>query len=662
MTRTRPTGLVPVLALAVLAAGLAAPAAAATAPATSETPELVVVLDSSGSMAETDAGNGQTRMDAAKQAVTDLATSTPDTTRIGLRTYGDGVDSQAPGSCEDTTLRVPVGPVDRDALTTQVDDLTPRGDTPIGTALLAAATDFTGTGPQSVVLVSDGEPTCDPDPCPVAAQLADQGIDLRIDVIGLLVDDTARDVLQCIADAGNGTYVDATDAAELTTALDTAAERSSRVYEAEGAPVEGSATPAGAPQLEPGLYRDAFAPDETRHYVVDVPAGATAHLAATAVRDGDGADIRAGRGQLELQTTAGEARCSDAFSTGGTSGVEGPVTAALRHGPYVGQAIGERDVACDAGGPVVLAVEWTGTEGDPPTEMELLVLVEDPLAPGADPGTAVAEDTDAVSAEPAGEVVGPVEGGASFVTAKPVRPGGYEDTIRPGETLFYKVDVGWGQQLSARADIAAIDRDSAEGEALGDSVRGPWLSMELFGPARAAVIGARPDAGASATSFVVPGLPSDVGAGTVPVLFANRTEAVDDRIAAASLAGEHYVAFTLGRSEAQDPDEVGVAIPFVLSVGVTGEVVDAPAYQAAAAPAPSATAEPDDPAPAGTSAPTSEPASPPVALDDAAPASQDTGPLVVTLVVIAVLLTAALVALFVYGARSTRRGRAQASP
>lgn len=52
------------------------------------------------------------------------------------------------------------------------------------------------------MLVSDGQETCDADPCATAAALVWQGIDLKFDVIGLRVSGRARDQLRCIADQG----------------------------------------------------------------------------------------------------------------------------------------------------------------------------------------------------------------------------------------------------------------------------------------------------------------------------------------------------------------------------------------------------------------------------------------------------------------------------
>ena len=192
--------------------GLQANAASLPVAPDNEPGRLVLVLDSSGSMKEQAAG-GQRKIDAAKDALGEVVSQLPDDAEVGLRVFGAKVFSaKDAGACEDTQNVVPVGPLDRDALTQAVADYRPYGETPIGRALQEAARDLdagSASGPRSIVLLSDGEPTCEPDPCQVAKKLSSRGIDLTINVVGLDVSGAARKALSCIARAGGGTYYDA---------------------------------------------------------------------------------------------------------------------------------------------------------------------------------------------------------------------------------------------------------------------------------------------------------------------------------------------------------------------------------------------------------------------------------------------------------------------
>lgn len=131
-------GLVLNLTAPSLQATAATPARAPAAEGTG----MVMVPDSSGSMAGKD-GSGSTRIAAARKAVGTVVDALPDGYPTGLRVYG----ADKPRGCDDTRLAQPV-----------------------------------------------------------AAQLAASGVDLHIDAIGFQVAGKARAQLECIAKAGNGQY------------------------------------------------------------------------------------------------------------------------------------------------------------------------------------------------------------------------------------------------------------------------------------------------------------------------------------------------------------------------------------------------------------------------------------------------------------------------
>ena len=105
------------------------------------------------------------------------------------------------------------------------------------------------------MLVSDGIATCEPDPCVVAGELAESGIDLQIDVVGLSVDARARAQLRCVAAKGNGTYYDAVDADDIVESLETATDRALRPFALEGTPLAGGDSADPTP-VEAGLWSD----------------------------------------------------------------------------------------------------------------------------------------------------------------------------------------------------------------------------------------------------------------------------------------------------------------------------------------------------------------------------------------------------------------------
>ena len=257
---------------------------AAPAAAQDDDRSVLVILDGSASMNE-DAGDGGSRLDAAKAALAELIEAVPEGAKVGLRVYGNELSgvSRAEG-CRDTNLVTPVGPLDRDAFRSQVEGLEGKGRTPIGRSLLKAPEDLGPSGDRTVILVSDGGDNCaPPPPCEAARRVAKRGLKLSISVVGLQVNDRVRRQLECIAKAGGGTYVDAQDPEALERELLAAFARAFRDYEATGTPVQGTPEADEAPTIGEGQFLDEIRPGEARHYAVDVKPGQKLFASAVAV-------------------------------------------------------------------------------------------------------------------------------------------------------------------------------------------------------------------------------------------------------------------------------------------------------------------------------------------------------------------------------------------
>jgi len=71
-----------------------------------------------------------------------------------------------------------------------------------------------------VVLVTDGEETCDGDVAATIAQLRDQGLDLRLTIVGFAIDDAALSAtFAAWARNGGGQYLAAGDSAALDASI-----------------------------------------------------------------------------------------------------------------------------------------------------------------------------------------------------------------------------------------------------------------------------------------------------------------------------------------------------------------------------------------------------------------------------------------------------------
>ncbi len=166
------------------------------------------------------------RIDAAKRAVLTLVDGLPDGSPVGLIVYGTSTDSseaaEASG-CQDIKTLVRVAPVDKTAFAAAVNGVVASGYTPLGSSLRSAVAELPASGPRNIIVVSDGEDTCQPpEPCAVATEIS--GADLTIHTVGFRVSGPAKDALACIAKAGGGSYVDAANAAQLQAFLRTAVD------------------------------------------------------------------------------------------------------------------------------------------------------------------------------------------------------------------------------------------------------------------------------------------------------------------------------------------------------------------------------------------------------------------------------------------------------
>lgn len=271
--------------LAALAGVMVLPPPAVTAG--TDGGSILVIMDVSGSMERRD-DSGTTLIAGARRSVQNLVAKAPAQTRVGLRLYGHtygGTDERR--GCRDSELVVPIGPLSStgDRIDRAIARTRPTGFTPIGHSLRQAADDFPPEGQRTIVLVSDGEDTCgDPEPCQAARQLAGQGIDVRVDTVGLFLQDNpaARRQLQCIAKTTGGRYYPADDATQLIARLNVASQRAIQRYETSGGEIDGGAAAPRAAAVEPDApYVDDVRPGEARWYSFEAERGQVARLTLT---------------------------------------------------------------------------------------------------------------------------------------------------------------------------------------------------------------------------------------------------------------------------------------------------------------------------------------------------------------------------------------------
>ncbi len=210
-----------------------------------------IILDGSGSMLKR--LDGVRRYRIARDALLTLTDKVlPDDVPFALRIFGEGGE----GSCR-TDLEMPLAPLDRAAVRKAVKSFKPinLAKTPIGASLAAAAGDLEEAGRDTViVLLTDGEETCDGDPGAEIKRLKSLGFDIQVNIVGFALDDQElKDQFRDWAQAGGGAYFDADSPEALNQALD-AAIRTGFVVLRGGQVVATGHVNGSALDLPPGAY------------------------------------------------------------------------------------------------------------------------------------------------------------------------------------------------------------------------------------------------------------------------------------------------------------------------------------------------------------------------------------------------------------------------
>ena len=536
--------------------------------------KVAVVLDASDSMAEKDTGDGGTRMDAAKKAANETIDTLADSAQTAVIAYGSE-ESNAPDNrdkgCQDITTLASLGNNKPEDLEDKINELEPKGYTPIGNAIKQAADELGDSGTRNIILVSDGIDTCAPPPvCDVAEDIAGDGIDLAIHTVGFKVDNKAQKELECISDVSGGTYTSADDTEALTEALTDAAQRVAGNYESAGTPVQLADNATDGFYLGEGLYQSTLPSTKgsnkdgaDKWFSISVPEGKQAQITANLVPVGfEGGDHIYYNIDVEYKNDS----CNDKGS-GHYSGSNWP-------GPPKAETVTiDPEEDCD---PTEYRVKLnhSGTELDRELPVEIMVGFA-PQVDGADAGPEndreIPEGKDKDKVKVPSTTPKPTPGGTSYNNATEITPGTVSDTLVPGETKFYRMNVDWGQRPIAEVEFDKKNTDdSRNGDIYVASPRREVTSEET-------------------TQTLDKDVPTTARAvGTPYVFYRNREENVAHQ--EASDAGQWYVMVTL--EGYADNGKQAKDIEFRLSTAVEGNKVDGPEWRQTLEPGPEPTPEP----------------------------------------------------------------------
>ena len=146
---------------------------------------------------------GQAKIEIVRRVLGERIQNLSSNVNAGLIAYGHRQEQD----CDDIETLVELQPLDRQALVSKIQAITPVGETPIASSIQRAVEKVKGLEDKaSIILMTDGRETCNPDPCGFVTKLRAE-VEFELDVVGfdIVSEDDARQ-LQCLAKAGGGTY------------------------------------------------------------------------------------------------------------------------------------------------------------------------------------------------------------------------------------------------------------------------------------------------------------------------------------------------------------------------------------------------------------------------------------------------------------------------
>lgn len=167
---------------------------------------LIIVLDASNSM--WGKINDKHKIELARSSLATLLDKQPENASIGLIAYGN----QRKSDCHDINVLAKPGENTPSDLLKQATGIMPLGRSPISAAIQQAA-----SRGNNILLISDGQESCDADPCATVKELKDKNPALRIQVLGFRDDQDSQ--LKCIAANSGGSFAIASNTPAVTNLL-----------------------------------------------------------------------------------------------------------------------------------------------------------------------------------------------------------------------------------------------------------------------------------------------------------------------------------------------------------------------------------------------------------------------------------------------------------
>ena len=212
-----------------------------------------LIFDASGSMLRR--MEGGRRIDVARRIVLEMLDERiPESVPVALRAYGH----TEPHSCETELLVSPSAGSHGQARTAiETIQAINLARTPLAASVEAVIEDLRGFEDQNrlVILLTDGEETCDGDLEQAVERLVASGVNVRLNIVGFHIDELdLQGDFDRFAAMGRGAYFDSQDSEELIGGLRRALSPTFQVLDSRGVELAAGRVDDEAITLEPGTY------------------------------------------------------------------------------------------------------------------------------------------------------------------------------------------------------------------------------------------------------------------------------------------------------------------------------------------------------------------------------------------------------------------------
>ncbi|MFE8939724.1 hypothetical protein ACFYNX_19800 [Streptomyces sp. NPDC007872] len=324
-------------------------------------------------------------------------------------------------------------------------------------------------------------------------------------------------------------------------------------FDSAAQPVRGALSSSDARPLEAGqAYRDTLGKNGRVYYRVALDNQRNTYVSVVAVPRPGGTVDHGDGFQVSIQDDSGT-ECGDQRVSFSSARYARPLAA------YARRVVNPDSSGCQEPGNYYVVVERTTKEGSDPADWDLEIRhLSEPLLKKAGP-TGIPEAWPSATPAPLTGDPKRRQGGSGVHDAASLTRGEWRSDIRPGQTLFYRVPLDWGQQLFATAELGS----SATGDAYVSSALVLSLDNPALGHVDDETLGY---SGKQATLALGP---------QRPVAHENRTS-YNEATSGMRFAGWYYLSATLSPEIAKEYGDGPV--PLTLRVNVLNAAKGEPGY------------------------------------------------------------------------------------